>query len=111
MVDNGAEAVSFQGNYGTVFVLSGDTFIYADYYPSRTGCSLVAYDLKTRKQLWKTALAGLRPIDHFQYSNRVNLDVFNKEVVRVFSQESAGRYVEFVDMKTGKTVGHKVYGK
>ena len=31
------------------------------------------------------------------------------DAVRVFSQESAGKYVEYVDLKDGKTVGHKVF--
>ena len=29
--------------------------------------------------------------------------------MRVYGNESAGRYVEFVEVRTGKTVGHKVF--
>lgn len=49
-------------------------------------------------------------VDHTRYSNRVNLEVVDG-AVRVFGQESARRYVEIVEPKTGKTVGHRVYDK
>jgi hypothetical protein len=42
------------------------------------------------------------------YSNRVNLSA-DGGAVRVFGTESAGSYIEFLDRKTGKTVGHRVF--
>ena len=33
----------------------------------------------------------------------------NNEVLAVYGDENDGQYVEIVDMKTGKTVGHKVF--
>ena len=111
LVDDGKELYTWEAHYRSVFSLSGDVLVYADFLPSRTGCSVVAYDLKKQKQLWKTDLEGHGPISHTRYSNWVNLEVINNEVVRVFGNESAGKYLEFVDLKTGKTVGHRVYGK
>ena len=73
--------------------------------------TVVAYDLKKQKQVWKTPLKGLGLIDHFGYSNALNLEVVNNVAVRVFGKESAGQYLEFVDLKTSKTVGQRVYGK
>jgi hypothetical protein len=32
-------------------------------------------------------------------------------VILVRGNESAGKYIEYVDAKTGKTVGHKVFEK
>ena len=92
-----------------MFSLNGDVLIYADFMPSRTGCSVVAFDLKKQKQLWKTNLKGLGDIAHFRYANSVNLDIINDDAVRVFGKESAGQYLEIVDRKTGKTVGHRKY--
>jgi hypothetical protein len=111
IVDDGKELCSWEGHYRSVFTLSGDVLVYAEFFPSRTGCTVVAYDLKKQKQLWKTPLKGLGDIAHFRYSNAVNLEIVNSEAVRVFGKESAGQYVEFVDLKTSKTVGHRVYGK
>lgn len=111
LADDGKEIVSWEGHYRSAFSLNGDVLVYADFYPSRTGCSLVAYDLKNKKKLWKIDLQGLGPIDHFRYSNSVNLDIINNGAVRIFGNECAGQYLEIVDLKTGKTVGHRTYKK
>ena len=111
LVDDGKEISSFTGHYRTVFRSSGEVVVYANFLPTRTGCTLVAFDLKKQKQLWKTPLKGLGDIAHFGYMNAVNLEIVNNEAVRVFGNETAGKYVEFVDLATGKTVGHRKYGK
>lgn len=109
IVDDGKEVVAWEGHYRSVFASSGDLLVYAVFGPTRTGCALVGYDLKAQKQLWKTNLKGLGDIAHFGYSNSVNLDVINNDAVRVFGNESAGQYLEIVDLKTAKTVGHRTY--
>jgi hypothetical protein len=111
LVDDGKELYAWEGHYRSVFSLTSDVLVYADFMASRTGCSIIAYDLKKQKQLWKTALKGLGPIAHFRYSNSVNLEIIKNDVVRVFGNESAGQYLEIVDLKTGKTVGHRQYKK
>jgi hypothetical protein len=111
LLDDGKELVAWEGHYRSVFALNGDVLVYAAFHPSSTGCAVVAYDLKNRKQLWKADLKGIGPIDHFRYSNSVNLTIINNNAVEVFGKESAGQYLEIVDLKTGKTVGHRVYGK
>ena len=109
LLDDGKELVSWEGHYRSVFSLQGDVLVYAAFHPSSTGCAVVAYELKNKKQLWKTDLKGLGPIDHFRYSNSVNLEIINNDAVRVFGNESAGQYLEIVNLKTGKMVGHRVY--
>ena len=109
LLDDGKELIAWDGHYRSVFFLNGDVLVYAAFHPSSTGCAVVAYDLKNGKQLWKTALTGLGPIRHFRYSNSVNLDIINNDAVRVFGSESAGQYLEIVDLKTGNTVGHRKY--
>ena len=111
LVNDGKEIYSWEGHARSVFTANGEVLVYAEYSPSRTGCTVVAYDLKKQKQVWKTPLQGLGPIDHFYYANSVNLEVVNNEVARVFGKESDGQYLEFLDLKTGKTVGRRVYGK
>jgi hypothetical protein len=81
---------------------------YADYSPGSSGCALVAVDLKTGKQMWKSGLQGLGPIAHTRYRNSVTLEPTD-DALLVHGQESAGNYVEYVDKKSGKTVGHKVF--
>jgi hypothetical protein len=109
VLDGDKELVVWKGHERSVFTSSGDVLVHADFHPSRTGCALVAFDLKNGKQLWRTDLKGLGPIPHSRYSNSVNLDILDKDAVRVFGKESAGQYLEIVDLKTGKTVGHRTY--
>ena len=111
LLDDGKELVAWEGHYRSVFTLNGDVLVYAAFHPSSTGCAVVAYDLKNRKQLWKADLKGLGSIDHFENSNAVTLEFIDNAAVRVFGNESAGQYLEIVDLKTGKTVGHRKYKK
>ena len=110
IVKDGAAVHSFGGHKRTVFAVRDGVLYYADFGPISSGCAVVAYDLKAKKQLWKAPLKGLGPIGHSRYSNAVNLDL-DKQAVCVRGKESAGRYIEYVGLRTGKTVGHKVYSK
>jgi hypothetical protein len=107
---NDKEVHSILGHAGTVFGESKNVAYYADFSPSSSGCTVIAYDLKAKKQLWKTDLKGLGPISHFKYRNAMILEV-KDDVIRILGQESAGKYVEYVDLKSGKTVGHRVFDK
>jgi hypothetical protein len=98
----------FEGHLHTAFAVRDDVLYYADYHPSSSGCAVVAYDLRKHKQLWKTYLKGLGPVDHSKYRNAVNLGL-EKYAVCVRGKESYGNYIEYVGLRTGKTVGHKVY--
>ena len=94
-----------------LFVNSNCVVYRPTFSPIRTGCDVIAYDLKGQKLLWRTHLEGLGPVPHSEYWNVVRLERVNDEVLAVYGDEAAGRYVEIVDMKTGKTVGHKVFPK
>jgi hypothetical protein len=108
VVKDGNVVHFFDGHLRTVFAVRDDVLYYADYHPSSSGCAVVAFDLRQKKQLWKAQLKGLGGVDHSKYHNAVNLDL-EKSAVCVRGQESAGNYIEFVDLRSGKTVGHKVY--
>jgi hypothetical protein len=104
------EVAMVDGHEGTVFLVKDGVLYYADYGAMSTGYSLVARDLSKGKDLWKVPLKGLGPIRHFKYQNAVALDIVDG-ALRILGHESAGNYIEFVDMQSGKTVGHKVFGK
>jgi hypothetical protein len=108
IVKDGAVVHYFDGHPRTVFAVRDDILYYADFHPSSSGCSVVAFDLRQKKQLWKTHLKGLGGVDHSKYHNAVNLDL-EKYAVCVRGKETAGNYIEYVDLRSGKTVGHKVY--
>jgi len=100
--------LTVEGHAGTVFAGLKDVVFYADFSANSSGCCVVAYNLKEKKQLWRTALKGLGPIEHFKYRNEVILEI-KDDAVHVLGKESAGRYVEYVELKGGKTVGHRVF--
>jgi hypothetical protein len=103
------EIYSWPAHLGTVFMEQEGVLYHADFSPIATGCSLVAFDLKAGKKLWDAPLKGIGPTSHSKYRNAVRLESVDVNVVAVYGKESHGRYVEIVDRKTGKTVGHKVF--
>lgn len=107
---------TINGHAYTTFVIDEDILYYADYSHSTTGCALVAYDMKARKQLWKSDLEGIGPIEHFGYSNEVIVQLAQgsslaPRTIQVRGNERAGKYLEFVDAKTGKSVAHRLFEK
>ncbi len=108
LLTDGKEVFRFRGYSDTVFARSGDVLYVAEFAPSVTGCTVVATDLKSGKQLWRSNLKGIGPVDHSRYRNHVTIDA-QGEVLVVRGHESLGRYIEYIDMKSGKTVGHKKY--
>jgi outer membrane protein assembly factor BamB len=107
---DGKTLYSFDGHRNSVFRIVGNVLYYPQFHPSSSGAALVAVDLSTGKELWKTDLKGVGPVSHFKYRNLINMELSN-ETATVFGNESYGRYVEIVDLSTGKTVGHKKFQK
>jgi hypothetical protein len=100
---------SWEGHEYSVFVPARDVLYYADFKPGTTGCAVIAYDLKGGKLLWKTRLWGVPVSSHSQYRNRINLEIDDRHLT-VYGNESFGRYIELLDLRSGKTVGHRVVG-
>jgi hypothetical protein len=90
------------------FRVEGDVLYFPEYERMVSGCALVAWDLKAGKQLWRVELRGLGPVAHSKYRNEVDLTVADG-VVTVYGRESAGRYVERVDGKTGRALERKTF--
>jgi hypothetical protein len=109
LTDDGKEVYSFMAHDESVFTRRGDVLYLAEFSPIATGCSVVAYDFKAKKELWKTHLKGIGPVDHEKYRNEVTITTAGDDAIFVTGKESSGRYIEYVDMKSGKTVGHKVF--
>ena len=99
---------TYQAHPYTSFRCLFGILYYADYSFSGTGCTVVAFDLENRKELWRTKLKALGALEYSEYLNRLAIDVNDKNVF-VWGDESMGRYVECLDVKTGATVGHKVF--
>jgi hypothetical protein len=105
----GKQLSAWEDRGAGAYLARHDVLYRADYGPISSGCAIIAFDLKAGKDLWKSSLKGLGPIKHSKYHNRVWMDPVADGVLGVYGHESAGRYVELVDFKTGRTVGHKVF--
>src|SRR5262249_42895934 len=106
VIEGGVVACSFPAHDETVFTRRGDVLHVARVCPLPTGCPVAAYDLKSWERLWECSLRGIGPIGHSEYRNQVNITTDGDAVV-VYGKESNGRYIEYVDAKEGKTIGHK----
>lgn len=111
VVDGEDVVYSLNASSSARFLEREGILYHAAYHRSSTGCAVVALDLKARRQLWETHLEGVGPVDHSKYSNDVRIEPLLDETLAVYGKESAGSYVEIVDMKTGKIVGHRKVGK
>lgn len=109
ITDHGQVLYSWQEHGHGVAIVRDGLLYRADYEQMATGCAIRAIDLKAGQELWKATLKGLGPIAHSKYHNRVWMERLGDSVLAVYGRESAGRYVELVDFKTGRTVGHKVF--
>ena len=89
----------------TVLTRSKDMLYIADFSYGASGCSVIALDLKSGKQLWKSRLKAIGPTNHKEYVNLVNIETDGKQVI-VNGNEAYARYVEVLDIKTGKTLAN-----
>lgn len=108
ILEDGKELYSFKAHPGTVFVRRGDSLYIADFVPGATGCSIIAYDFKANKELWKTRLQSVSHWPHSAYHNAVAIED-RGDALKIRGKESLLHYVEYVDMKTGKTLAQREY--
>ena len=96
------------GHENTVFTRWKDILYIAEYSPIATGCEVVALDLNTGKLLWKTQLEGIGPTGHSKYLNLVNIQTDGQKVI-VTGNEAHGRYVEHLDLQSGRALANKKF--
>src|SRR3954468_12815807 len=102
------ELYAWWGHAGTVFSIREDRLYYVQFDRISPGAGLVAVDLLTKKELWRSTLRGVGQPAHSYYSNAVNL-IAGNSIVWVYGNETAGRYVEYTNAETGETLANKVF--
>lgn len=108
----GRRLLEFTGHKHTAFAERNGVAFVGHYGTGGMGCEVIAHELASGKQLWRTALKGVGHFaGHFAYSNLVNLAVHDDRVVTVYGRESFGSYVEFLDQKTGRTLGNRLFSE
>ncbi len=97
------EVFTYEAHDQTTFIRLRSVMYIADYHQHRSGCSILAVDLSTGKQLWKTKLRALGPVGASKYSNSVIVAEESGRII-VYGNEANGRYIESLDMKTGELI-------
>ena|GEM_PF-5377874 len=105
---------SWIGHQWTVFRISENSLVFADWNPCQSGGEIVSVDLATGLEIWRTSLDGLGPnnnpdtLENMEYFNRLNICI-NSKYISICGNESLGRYVEFKDRSTGETLFRKLF--
>ncbi len=107
---NGTDLFILHGHMESVFRTdkTGSVLFFAAFGRSGSGCTLLAYDLGTGKELWKTRRDLLKVRERTGYSNELNLRI-GPEIISVYGHESNGDYIEVFHQRTGRCLAHKVY--
>jgi outer membrane protein assembly factor BamB len=106
--DAGKETYAFEAHASTVFTLRSGIIYIAEYHVGSTGCAVAAYDLKDGKKLWNSRLESRYSRPYSAYHNAVTIEN-NGEAIMVRGNEGLFRYVEYLDIKTGKTLAKREY--
>jgi hypothetical protein len=93
------------GHPWTVFTRWKDMLYIADFQHYAQGFEVLAADLNSGKELWHSRLQGLEPIEHSKYYNFINIETDGKRIT-VFGNEAHGRYIEQLDINTGKPLAN-----
>ena len=103
------EVYSWEGHFDTVFLESDGILYYTDFELKTSGCIIIAYDLRNRRKLWRAELKAIG--DQRTRVNTIRMERVDGKVLAIYGDESFGRYLEYIDVHTGKTVGHRVFPK
>lgn len=88
------------------FLVHDGSLYLALYAEGATGAEIAAVDTKTGRLLFRRPLQKVGPVHHGKIRNRVQLRFIDPWVV-AFGDESAGRYIEAIDAKTGAEVASR----
>lgn len=117
-VVDGSAVVSIQCNRHTSFAAGENRLFLAQYEPDFPGCTLIAYDLTSGQEIWRTKLHQKQPGGASAYRNRVSIGYFdegglsdtkNEGSVLVKGSETYCDYIEVLDAKTGESIAIKHY--
>ena len=109
LIDSGKEVHSFDAAPETVFARDGATLYIARPMPGACGCVVTAYDFRMRKELWQIMLQSPFAPKHSAYGNQVTIETAGDGVLLVRGSETLRRYVEIVDMRSGKSLARRDY--
>ena len=87
--------------------VAGDALVVVSFIPMASGATATAYERATGRERWRTGLHGIGRVSHSGYLNDVRVRVAGDRVV-VTGWEASGRYVEVVDLASGRILGTRL---
>jgi outer membrane protein assembly factor BamB len=109
-LDGEREVFTIHGHDRTVFATWGDRLYYGLFNTASNGAEIVAVDLKTGEELWKSPVFGIGMVSHSSYSNALILKA-DPHAVTIYGNEAGGQYFETEDTNTGVTTTHKIFSR
>jgi outer membrane protein assembly factor BamB len=100
------QAIEGIGVDSSAIIIHDDLVYVAIYNRSATGAQVIALDVESGVKVWETALEGLGSIGHSKYSNRVQIQIIDDQLV-IFGDESRGKYIEVLDSRDGLLIHNR----
>jgi hypothetical protein len=112
------EILSIRGHDQSAYAAKGNDLYFAEYSPDAAGCTVIAYDLATGKEQWRSKLHQAQPQGHSGYGNLVSVRISSKgeggeeaedSAIVIVGNESYCDYTEVLDRETGESLAIKNY--
>lgn len=109
---DGKTHYSWQGHRYSVFRAINNKLYFIDWNPKSTGGEMVAVDLYTAREIWRTPIKGLlfKKPTLSEYLNRFSLSISDNKVV-ILGKENYGYYTEVKNLATGNTIEYKILSR
>ncbi len=105
---DGIKKYEWTGHGHSLFKIIDNNLYYASFDTIDTGADIVAVDLISGKEIWRSPVKGIGSPDHSAYANFLNIKIRAESVI-IYGCETMGDYVEIKLLRTGETVGHKQF--
>ncbi len=98
----------FAINFGHIIqlIVADNKIVIATHNQISSGSNLICLDIHTGKEVWRGAVNQLN-VEHSKYSNSLYIDLFDEKIV-IMGNESYGRYIQVIDLNTGKNLFFKM---
>jgi hypothetical protein len=106
----GKQLIRWSGFRHSVFIVRSAVLYYAETPRLGEGGTIIAFDLKKGAELWREKIEAAKPREIMMPGIvLLNLEAMNDEVLTIWGNDTFGRYLEFKDIRSGKTLGYHVF--